>query len=127
MSNDNHFEQGMQVRREMFGESGVERMEQASDFDRPFEELVTEYCFGATWGRPQLNHRDRSLATLAALTALCRPNQLRAHIKLGLTNGLSVEEIREVIMHTSVYSGVPNGVEGMVAANEVFDSMGVEK
>lgn len=121
------FEAGMRVRREMFGEAGVERMEQAPEFDRPFEELVTAYCFGAAWGREELSKRDRSLITIAALAALYRPNQLRAHIKVGLTNGLSPVEIREAIMHTSIYSGVPNGVEGMAAANEVLDQEGVEK
>jgi alkylhydroperoxidase/carboxymuconolactone decarboxylase family protein YurZ len=76
---------GMSVRRDMFGPAGAEqRMAQATDFNRPFEELVTRYCFGDVWGRPGLDRKTRSLITLAALTALTKPNQLKVHVRGAL-------------------------------------------
>ena len=120
-TDDAAFAAGMQVRREMFGAGGAdERYAQATDFNRPFEELVTRYCFGAVWTRPGLERRLRSLITLAALTALSKPNQLKAHVAGALANGCSVEEIRETILHTAVYAGVPCGVEAFNAAAEVL-------
>jgi 4-carboxymuconolactone decarboxylase len=73
------------------------------------------------WGRPGLSPRDRSLITIAALTAIYRPPELRMHIGLGLQNGLTRAEISEVIMHMAVYAGFPSAVEGMAIAKEVFD------
>jgi 4-carboxymuconolactone decarboxylase len=118
---DTAFEAGMAVRRDMFGPAGAEqRLAQATDFNRPFEELVTRYCFGDTWARPGLDRKTRSLITLAALTALSKPNQLKVHVRGALANGVSAEEIREVLLHTSVYSGIPTGVEAFNAAAEVL-------
>jgi 4-carboxymuconolactone decarboxylase len=118
---DAAFAAGMQVRREMFGTAGAEeRYAQATDFNRPFEELVTRYCFGATWTRQGLDRKTRSLITLAALTALTKPNQLKVHVAGALANGCSIEEIRETLMHTAVYAGVPCGVEAFNAAAEVL-------
>jgi 4-carboxymuconolactone decarboxylase len=120
-SNQAAFAAGMQIRREMFGPAGAEeRYAQATDFNRPLEEIVTRYCFGETWTRPGLDRRTRSLITLAALTALCRPNQIRAHVAGALANGCSVEEIRETLLHTMVYAGVPSAVEAFNAAAEVL-------
>ena len=121
------YDAGMAVRKDMFGDMGVERVENARPFNRPFEDLVTNFCFGDVWNRPGLSRRDRSLVTLAALTALTKPNQLKAHIQGALANGVTVEEVREVIMHTSIYSGIPTGVEGMTAAMEILDALGVEQ
>ncbi|MGH9524266.1 MAG: carboxymuconolactone decarboxylase family protein [Terriglobales bacterium] len=118
---DAAFAAGMQVRREMFGPGGAEeRYAQATDFNRPFEDLVTRYCFGDTWTRAGLDRRMRSLITLAALTALTKPNQLKVHVAAALVNGCSVEEIRETILHTAVYAGVPCGVEAFNAAAEIL-------
>ena len=118
---DAAFAAGMQVRREMFGPGGAEeRYAQATDFNRPFEDMVTRYCFGDTWTRPGLDRRTRSLITLAALTALTKPNQLKVHVAGALANGCSIEEIRETILHTAVYAGVPSGVEAFTAAAEVL-------
>ena len=118
---DDAFAAGLKLRRDMFGPAGAEdRLAAATDFNRPFEEIVTQYCFGQTWMRPGLDLKTRSLLTLAALTALCRPNQLKVHVAGALANGVSREEIREVILHTAVYSGIPTGVEAFNAAAETF-------
>jgi len=118
---DAAFAAGMQVRREMFGPGGAEdRYAQATDFTRPLEDMVTRYCFGETWTRPGLDRKTRSLITLAVLTALTKPNQLKVHIAGSLANGCSVEEIRETLLHTAVYAGVPCGVEAFNAAAGVL-------
>jgi 4-carboxymuconolactone decarboxylase len=118
---DAAFDTGMAVRRDMFGAAGAEqRLAQATDFNRPFEELVTRYCFGDVWGRDGLDRKTRSLITLAALTALTKPNQLKVHVRGALANGVTPEEIREVLLHTAVYAGIPCGVEAFNAAAEVL-------
>lgn len=122
---DDSFVRGMQVRRDMFGPTGAdERLDGASSFVRPLEEVVTRYCFGDTWSRPQLDRKTRSLITLAALTALSKPNQIKVHVRGALANGATVEEIREVLLHTTVYAGIPAGVEAFHAADEVLSQLG---
>lgn len=118
---DSAFEAGMTVRSEMFGASGVQRLTQATEFNRPFEDLVTRYCFGDVWTRPGLDRKTRSLITLAALAALTKPNQLKVHVRGALANGATAEEIREVLLHTAIYAGIPCGVEAFNAASEVLN------
>jgi 4-carboxymuconolactone decarboxylase len=121
---DESFRTGMNIRRDMFGPAGAEqRFAATTDFNRPFEEVVTRYCFGDTWSRPGLDRKTRSLITLAALTAMVRPNQLRVHVRGALANGATREEIREVLLHTVVYAGVPAGVEAFTAAGEVLKEL----
>jgi 4-carboxymuconolactone decarboxylase len=118
---DPSYRTGMQIRREMFGPGGAEeRVAAATPFNRPFEDLVTRYCFGDTWGRPGLDRKTRSMITLAALTALVRPNQLKVHVRGALANGVTPEEIREILLHTSIYAGIPAGVEAFNAAIEAL-------
>jgi len=120
-SDDAAFQRGLEIRREMFGPAGAqERLAAATDFNRPFEEAVTRYCFGDTWARPGLDLRTRSMITLAALAALVRPNQLKAHVRAALRNGVTREEIREILLHTAVYAGIPAGVEAFNAAAEAL-------
>ncbi|MES2603752.1 MAG: carboxymuconolactone decarboxylase family protein [Pseudomonadota bacterium] len=127
MSDDKHYQAGMELRRSMWGDAGAEeRVNQASSFNRPLEDMVTTWCFGDVWQRPGLDRKTRSMITLAALTALCRPNQLKGHVEGALANGVSVEEIREIILHTSVYAGIPTGVEGFAAAKEVLKRLGLD-
>lgn len=127
MSDKHHYDQGMQLRRTMWGSGGAEeRVALATTFNRPFEDLVTSWVFGDVWQRPGLDRKARSMITLAALTALTKPNQLKVHIQGALTNGVSVDEIREIIMHTSIYSGIPTGVEAMAAAKEVLGARGLD-
>lgn len=121
------FEMGMDLRRSMWGKAGAEdRVAQETDFNRPFEHLVTTYCFGEVWNRPVLDKKTRSIITLAALTALTKPNQLKAHVEGAIANGVSKEEIREIILHTSVYAGIPTGVEAMNAATETLAKLGLD-
>jgi 4-carboxymuconolactone decarboxylase len=122
---DASYEAGMQVRREMFGRAGAEdRVNAATEFNRPFEDAVTRYCFGETWSRPGLDRRTRSMITLAALAALVRPNQLKIHVRAALVNGVTPQEISEILLHTAVYAGIPSGVEAFAAAGEVLQGAG---
>jgi 4-carboxymuconolactone decarboxylase len=115
------FEKGLSIRREVLGAEYVDNaMATADDFNRPLQELVTQYCWGEIWGRPGLDRKTRSLLTLAALTALCKPNQIKVHVAGALANGATVEEIRETFLHTMVYAGVPCGAEAFNAAAEVL-------
>jgi 4-carboxymuconolactone decarboxylase len=121
------FQTGMQIRHDMFGAGGAEeRYAQTTNFNRPFEDVVTRYCFGDTWSRPGLDRKTRSMITIAALTAMTRPNQLKVHVRGALANGVTPEEIREILLHTVVYAGVPAGVEAFTAASEVLTQMGVK-
>lgn len=127
MSQDEAYELGMELRRNMWGAQGAEqRVGQATSFNRPFEDQVTSWVFGDVWQRPGLDRKTRSIVTLAALTALTKPNQLKMHVLGALANGVSVEEIREIIMHTAVYAGIPTGVEAMAAAKEVLAAQGLD-
>src|ERR1700678_793177 len=105
---EQRFEQGLEVRREVLGGEHVDRsLAAASDFTRPLQEFVTEYCWGAIWTRPGLDRRTRSLLNIAMLTALGKPDELRLHVRGALRNGVAVEEIREVILQAAVYCGIP--------------------
>lgn len=128
MAADNTYKLGMDLRRNMWGSAGAEdRVNGATSFNRPFEDIVTSQCFGDGWQRPGLDLKTRSMITLAALTALTKPNQLKTHIQGALANGVSVEEIREIIIHTTMYSGLPTGVEAMAAAKDVLGKLGLDK
>jgi 4-carboxymuconolactone decarboxylase len=118
---DAAFAAGLKIRRDMFGPAGAEqRLQSATELTRAFEEVVTRYCFGETWTRPGLDLKTRSLLTIAVLTALGKPNQLKAHVTGALANGATQEQIREVILHTVAYAGIPAGVEAFTAAGEVL-------
>ena len=115
------FDAGLAIRRDMFGRAGAEdRVAAATDFTRPLEDLVTRYCFGEIWSRPEIDRKTRSMLTLAVLTALGKPNQLKVHVQGALSNGVSRQEIREVLLHTMIYAGVPAGVDAFRVASEVL-------
>src|SRR5882757_7749048 len=106
-------DKGLEIRKAVLGEAYVANaLKNADDFNRPFQELVTEYCWGAIWGREELPRKTRSM--------LNRPHELRAHIKGALTNGVSRDEIREVFMQVAIYAGIPAGVDSFRIAREVF-------
>ncbi len=118
------FKQGLSIRRRALGDEYVDRaLREADDFSRPLQELVTEYAWGTVWARPGLGLRERSLITIAALTALGRSHELRLHIGAGLRHGLTREEIREALLHLAVYAGVPAAVEAFRIAREAFLEM----
>lgn len=111
------FEKGMQVRREMFGPELAElAVKNASEFALPFHDIMTRYCFGETWNRPGLGRRDRSLATISMLIAQGKEMEIKMHVKGGLANGLTVDEIREIVLHAMIYCGVPASFTALRAA-----------
>ena len=115
------FEQGLAVRKAVLGDEYVEAsIRNADDFNRPFQELVTEYCWGAVWTREGLSRQSRSILNLGMLSALGRSHELKLHIRGALNNGLSRDEIREVFMQVAIYCGVPAAVESFRCAREVF-------
>ena len=108
------YEDGMRIRREVLGDEYVDRATgDATPLTAPFQEFMTRYAWGGVWSRPGLDRRTRSAITLATLTALGREHELELHVRAALRNGLTAEEIGEVLLHTSVYAGVP-------AANAAF-------
>lgn len=113
---DETFDRGLALRREMFGPGGAERaLEAASELSRPLQEIVTRYCFGEIWQRPGLDRKTRSLITLAMLMGTGRFLQFPAHLRGALANGASPEELRELVLHSQLYCGIPSAVEGMAA------------
>lgn len=120
------YEKGLKNRREVLGAEYVDKaIAGADDFNRPLQELVTEYCWGAVWDRPGLDRKTRSMLNLAMLTALNRPHELKLHIAGALTNGLSKAQIMEVLLQTAIYCGVPAAVDAFRQAREVFKEKGV--
>ena len=118
------FEIGLQIRRDVLGAEYVDKsISQADDFNRPLQELVTEYCWGAVWSRPGISRKMRSLINLAMLTALNRPHEVKLHLEAALNNDCSKEEIMEVLLQTAIYCGVPAAVDSFRLAREVFSEI----
>lgn len=118
------YEAGLALRKEVVGKDYVERsLAEADDLTRDFQAFVTEYAWGAVWTREGLSRRDRSLLNLGMLTALGKPNELKLHLRGALTNGVSREEIREALMQSAVYCGVPAALEAFRMAREVFSEI----
>ncbi|WP_296582064.1 carboxymuconolactone decarboxylase family protein [Xanthobacter sp.] len=112
---------GMEIRKAVLGAAHVERsMANVDEFARPLQELVTEYCWGAIWGRPGLERRTRSMLNIVMLSALNRPHELKLHVRGALTNGVTRDEIREVVLQIAIYCGVPVALETSRIAQEVF-------
>jgi 4-carboxymuconolactone decarboxylase len=122
------FDEGQRVRREVLGDEYVDRaLGSASDFTRPFQELITRYAWGSVWSREALDRRTRSVITLAVLTALGQENELALHVRAARRNGLSAEEISEVLLHTAVYAGVPAANAAFAIAQRVLDEESTEQ
>ena len=118
------YETGLKIRSEVLGKEYVENsMKSADDFNKPFQEFVTEYCWGAGWGRPGLSRKERSMLNLAMISILNRPHELKLHVRGALTNGLTKDQIREIFMQVAIYAGVPAGVDAFRQAREVFAEM----
>jgi 4-carboxymuconolactone decarboxylase len=124
--NKDAFEKGLQTRREVLGSEYVDSsIKNAGEFNMPMQELVTEYAWNAIWNRPGLDRRSRSMINLAMLTALNRPHELKLHLKGAINNGLTKDEIREILMQTAIYCGVPAAIDSFRCAKEVFAEMDI--
>ena len=124
--NQDAYDKGLKTRREVLGAEYVDAsIRSADDFNRPLQELVTEYCWNEIWNRPGLDRRTRSIINLALLTALNRPHEIRLHVRGALNNGLSKDEMREVFLQTAIYCGVPAAIDSFRIAREVFNEMGI--
>ena len=121
--NDMHA-RGLKNRKEVLGEAHVERsFATADDFSRPYQDLITEYCWGAVWDRPGLPRKTRSLLNIAMLTALNREEEFKLHVRAAFRNGVTRDEIREVLLQTAIYCGVPAANAAFKQAREVFAAM----
>ncbi len=126
MKNPDLYAQGLQTRRDVLGADYVDAaIAGAAAFNRPLQEMVTQYCWGDVWNRPGLDRRTRSLLNLAMLTALNRPHELKLHLKGALNNGVTKDEIREVFLQAGIYCGVPAAVDSFRTAREVFKELGI--
>src|SRR3954447_9376030 len=125
MTND-AYAKGIEIREQMFGpEHAQAKVDRATDFTREFEELVTRYCFGEIWGREQIPRAQRSMLTIAMLVALGRPQEIQVHVRGAIANGVTKEQIREVMLHAAVYCGIPAAVDGFRQATVVLDELGL--
>ena len=121
------YETGLALRKSVLGEAYVKKsFESATDFNRDFQEFVTEYCWGACWGRDALDKRQRSLVNLAMLASLGRMHEFELHMNGALNNGCTLDEIKDVLFHVAVYAGVPAGVESFRVARKVLAERGLE-
>jgi 4-carboxymuconolactone decarboxylase len=115
------YDEGMKVRRAVLGSEHVDRSTATADqYSKPLQELVTEYCWGAVWTRPGLERQQRSILNLGMLVALNRMHEFKLHVRGALNNGLTREQIAEVILQTAIYCGVPASIDAMRNAREVF-------
>jgi 4-carboxymuconolactone decarboxylase len=115
------YDKGLAIRRDVLGAEYVDNSIKTADaFNKPLQDLVTEYCWGAVWGRPGLPKKTRSLLNLAMLTALNRPHELKLHVRGALNNGVSREEITEVLLQAAIYCGVPAAVDAFRTAREAL-------
>ncbi|OIQ95867.1 carboxymuconolactone decarboxylase family protein [mine drainage metagenome] len=124
--NRERYDRGLKIRKDVLGADYVDAaIQNADDFNRDLQGLVTEYAWGEIWSRPGLARRDRSLLNLAMLTALNRSHELKLHIRGALANGVTKDEIKEVFLQTAIYCGAPAAIDSFRAAKDVFKEMGV--
>lgn len=115
------YDKGLEVRTQVLGKDYVAAaLANVDDFNRPFQEFLTEYCWGAVWGREGLPLKTRSMLNLAMISILNRPHELRAHLRGALTNGVTRAEITEILMQVAVYAGAPAAVDSFRIARELF-------
>ena len=122
---NDQYEQGMKVRREVLGDEHVDRaIERTTPFTADFQDLITRYAWGEIWARPGLDRRTRSCITLATLVALGREEELAMHVRAALRVGLTPDEIKEVLLHSAIYCGVPAANGAFAVAQRVLDEVG---
>jgi len=114
-------DKGLEVRKAVLGEAYVNNaLKNVDSFNGPFQDLLNEYCWGAVWGRDELPRKTRSMLNIAMISILNRPHELRAHLKGALTNGVTRDEIREILMQVAIYGGMPAAVDSFRIARELF-------
>lgn len=114
-------DKGLEVRKAVLGEAYVNNaLKNVDDFNRPFQEMLNEYCWGSVWGREELPRKTRSMLNIAMIAILNRQHEFRAHLKGALTNGVTRDEIREILMQVAIYGGMPAAVDSFRIAREVF-------
>ncbi|OLC31374.1 MAG: 4-carboxymuconolactone decarboxylase [Acidobacteria bacterium 13_1_40CM_56_16] len=124
MDEHQRYEQGMKVRRAVLGDAHVDAsLKDRNEFNEAFQDLITRYAWGEIWSRPGLPRQTRSMLTLAMMVALNRPDELRMHLLAALNNGVTREEIREVLLQTAVYCGAPAANSAFHLAQEVFEQV----
>ena len=122
MSDEERLQKGLRTRKEVLGAEYVDAvLGNADSFSREFQELVTEFCWGASWGGEALSRRDRSLLTLVILGTLGRAQEFKLHLGGALRNGCTPDEVREALIHLSIYAGIPAGVEAFRLARSVLE------
>lgn len=127
MTDESLFDRGLKIRKEVLGEDYVNKsIAGADDFTRTMAEWSTEFCWGALWSRPGLDRRSRSIANLSMISALNRPNELKLHVKAAVKNGVTRDEIKEVLLQVAVYCGVPAGIDSFRIAREAFKELDAE-
>jgi 4-carboxymuconolactone decarboxylase len=115
------YERGLEMRKKVLGAAHVEQaLANTDSFSQPLQEMVNEYCWGAVWSRPGLQPRIRCMITVAMLAALNRPDELKTHIRAALGNGVTREEISEILLHANIYCGAPAAVDAFRCMREVF-------
>lgn len=115
---------GRELREQMFGEAGMKSLRDADDFQMPLQDMVTRICFGEVWSRPELSLKLRSMLTIAILAGQSRPDQLKNHVKGAIQNGVSKEEIREILLHSTLYVGLPAGSDSWRQATAALKELG---
>ena len=122
---DDLFERGLALRREVLGAEYVDKsLQSANEFMMAFQRITTEWCWGYAWTRPGLDKKTRSLLNLAMLTALNRSPEIKLHVRGALNNGVTVDEIKETLIHATIYCGIPAGLDAFKAANDVLKEVG---
>ncbi|MFG1358416.1 carboxymuconolactone decarboxylase family protein [Xanthobacter pseudotagetidis] len=125
---DDLYEKGLKTRREVVGSAYVDKsLAEMNEFTRPLQELVTRYCWGEVWNREGLSRRDRSIINLAAISALNRPHELKLHVRGALNNGMTPEEIREVLLQIAIYCGLPAALDAFRIAREIIEEEEAKK
>ena len=121
------YDKGLRIRRETLGDSYVDKaLAQADDFTQDLQQLVTTYCWGEVWGREGLDRKTRSTINLAMISALNRPHELAAHVRGAINNGLTKDEIKEILLQVGIYCGVPAMVDSFRIAREVLNGLDTE-
>jgi 4-carboxymuconolactone decarboxylase len=125
MDERQRYEQGMKVRRAVLGDAHVDAtLKNRNEFNEEFQDLITRYAWGEIWTRPGLPRQTRSMLTLAMMVALNRPDELRMHLRAAINNGVTREQIREVLLQTAIYCGVPAANSAFHLAQEVLEEQG---